>query len=649
MPYSIKKQNLGQIRLPLDASFDLTYRCNNNCRHCWLRIAPDAKEKEQELSFSEIKNIVNQSRMLGVRKWALSGGEPMLRQDFADIFDYITSYAISYSINTNGTFITPAIARLMQRKGNKMVALYGADAKTHDHITRNPGSYDATMRGFAYLKEAGAGFTVQLVPMRDNYHQFAQMVALAESLSRHYRIGAPWLYLSSSADPAINAEIKRQRLSPCAVIDLDKPSLSFEEKMEKETGCGIVKEGDAHLFAACIANRRNFHVDPYGKMGFCGFIKDPGLLYDLKQGTVEEAWEKFVPSLVDKVHGSKENQSNCAVCDKRKNCRWCPVYAYLEHGDYSRKIDYLCEVAEENKRYKEQWKTMHRVYYKIAGITVQVDADLPIQKNTFHAKLDHFKVEGPGTDTIYLHHHFSLPDLKEKDLGVRVYSKAPWSIYKKDASWIYLGISVNKGENELHRVAVFNHDHSRGEIYHPDDKFFNKGGFMALTLFATDQILLARVLADRQGCFMHACGIILNGKGLLFVGHSEAGKSTTSLMLKKQGGEILCDDRIIIHKTGEGFSIHGTWSHGDVPDISPKSAPLHAIFFLEQSKENRLVVIDDKIEIVRRLLACLIKPLVCADWWEKELNLIENIVKHVPCYKMHFDKSGKIVKQISNV
>ncbi len=58
-----------------------------------------------------------------------------------------------------------------------MVALYGATAEIHDHITRTPGSFAATMQGFAYLREAKAGFIVQLIPMRANYHEFDAMIA----------------------------------------------------------------------------------------------------------------------------------------------------------------------------------------------------------------------------------------------------------------------------------------------------------------------------------------------------------------------------------------------------------------------------------------------------------------------------------------
>ena len=253
-------------RLPLEGSLDLTYRCNNNCRHCWLRIPPDSKESRDELSFTEIKKIADEAKKMGCRKWSISGGEPILRPDFTEIFDYLTKNSNAYSINTNGTLITPKIARLLKRKGTKMVALYGATAEIHDHITRNPGSFEATMRGFAYLKEAGAGFMVQLIPMKDNYHQFNDMVKLAESLSKHYRVGAAWLYLSAPRDKKKNIEIIRQRLPPREVVELDKPDLSSEDWQNKESStCNNINE-NGYLFSSCINNRCSFHVDPYCKM-----------------------------------------------------------------------------------------------------------------------------------------------------------------------------------------------------------------------------------------------------------------------------------------------------------------------------------------------------------------------------------------------
>ena len=64
--------------------------------------------------------------------------------------------------------------------------------------------------------------------------------------------------------------------------------------------------------------------------------------------------------------------------------------------------------------------------------------------------------------------------------------------------------------------------------------------------------------------------------------------------------------------------------------------------FLEQSSENRLVRIQEKTDILRRILTYLIKPLWTADWWEKTLSLVEDIVKNTHCYILRFNTTGEI-------
>ena len=114
-------------------------------------------------------------------------------------------------------------------------------------------------------------------------------------------------------------------------------------------------------------------------------------------------------------------------------------------------------------------------YYQCAGITIQVESDLPITDSTFHPKFKRFEVEGPGEDIISIRHHFSLPDISDWDLGAEIYRKPPWAIYKRDSSWLYLGIPTTAKNENLHRIAVFNHDHTRAEIYNPQEAFFGKG------------------------------------------------------------------------------------------------------------------------------------------------------------------------------
>jgi hypothetical protein len=280
-------------------------------------------------------------------------------------------------------------------------------------------------------------------------------------------------------------------------------------------------------------------------------------------------------------------------------------------------------------------------WYSIAGMSIQVEADIPFTDNTFDKKFKKFEIDAPGKDLIRIRHIFSIiPPVIDESWQI-VYKKLPWAIYKKDKFWIYLGISAEDHTSDLWTMGIFNESSSEAIICHPDKNQFTHGKNISLTFYPSDQIILARILADRQSFYVHAAGMILHGKGVLFVGHSGAGKSTTVTMLKDDG-EILCDDRVIIRHWPEGFRIHGTWSHGDVPEVSNSSAELHAIFFIEQSTKNCVEPIDDRKEINRMLPFYIVKPLVTADWWEKSLDLVAQISREVPVYRLKLDTSGKV-------
>lgn len=635
-------------RLPLEGSIDLTYRCNNRCRHCWLWLNKDSSEIKRELNFEKWKKIFDEARQMGSREWVISGGEPMLHPDFTEIFDYLTAKSVTFTLNTNGTMITPEIAKLMKRKGSKMIALYGADSQIHDMITRLPGSFELAMEGFSLLKEYGAGFTVQVVPMKDNYHQLDKMINLAKTLSPSYRIGTSWLFYSAYRSGAMNAQIEKQRLDPKEVVKLDPPLPGYEAKyslIQRESICSL--NGDAaddRLFHKCITTRNSFHIDPYGKMTFCSFVKDPMMKYDLMSGSFEEAWEEFIPALADKVHGGEEYLNNCGSCEKRSSCSWCAVYSWLEHGRYSAPVKYLCDITDEKIIYKKKWKENHNRYYKIGGITIQISSDIPLKKDSFLPKVEKFRVKDPGKDIILLRYHFAIPDVNEDDLGEEVYRKPPWAVFKKRGSWIYREILTDQ-EEIIRRIVVFNGDHSIGEIYLKNAELFTDSPNHALSLFPSDQLLLSRILADRKAITLHSSGMIINGAGLIFTGRSGAGKSTIATLLKNEG-ELLCDEFIIIRKAGNVFRIYGTWSHGDIPDVSNSEAPMKALIFLEKSNENRLVKLSGTKDIISRLLPRLMQPLVTTDWWEKTLATIDELIREVPVYVLKFDRSGKVRKVI---
>ncbi len=283
----------------------------------------------------------------------------------------------------------------------------------------------------------------------------------------------------------------------------------------------------------------------------------------------------------------------------------------------------------------------HCRYYRVGGLTLRIQAAAPILDETFHAKLKQFEVARPSRDVIRIRHHFGLPRVRKADLGKVVYRKPPWTIYEKANTWTYVSSIRSRGVRRTNQISIFSRDYTCGDVYHRSKDIFDRRSIPSLALLPTDQIILSQLLAYRKGCILHASGIALGGKGFLFVGHSGAGKSTVMKMLKGRG-TILCDDRMILRRRSKGFVIYGNWSHGELPDIAARAAPLRAICFLRKAGGNRLILLKDKREIVRGLLSCLIKSFMSAEWWQKTLRLVGQIAQTVPCYRMEFDKSGRI-------
>jgi hypothetical protein len=138
----------------------------------------------------------------------------------------------------------------------------------------------------------------------------------------------------------------------------------------------------------------------------------------------------------------------------------------------------------------------------------------------------------------------------------------------------------------------------------------------------------------------------------MFIGRSEAGKTTTIRMLQqardKNGAsvDILCDETNIARRWNDGWYVYGTWGHGEESEVSGLSAQLMGIFILKHAQVNLITPLSDQSEILKQLLSTMYRPVMTKSWWMREVSVLDRLVKEVPVYEMHFDKSGQIIPML---
>lgn len=115
-------------------------------------------------------------------------------------------------------------------------------------------------------------------------------------------------------------------------------------------------------------------------------------------------------------------------------------------------------------------------------------------------------------------------------------------------------------------------------------------GTMHPFVYPFDEVVYLARLSRERGVLVHGCGLEWQGRGILLLGTSGAGKSTSArLWAQRSDVTVLSDDRIVLRSDGDGYRIFGTPWHGDAGYESNGSAPLEAVFVLEQAPRNRVI------------------------------------------------------------
>ncbi len=340
------KEKAASQRQLLWASLELTFRCNMLCRHCYIQCDQESWVDEPELTTDGWRRILDQLADAGVLWLLLTGGEPLLRPDFAEIYMHAKRRGMLITLFTNGTLVTHEIADLLAAYPPFAVevSLYGRTAEVYEQITTVPGSYERCMEGIARLAARPILLRLKSPLMTLNQHELWDIKAYAESLDVPFHF-----------DPLLNAgmaggvEPTSLRLSPKEVVAWqladDKARESFCRSYEQRAGVQF----DREQLYVCGAGLRSVHVDPAGRLSICMMVREP--FYDLQRGSLAEGWDLFVPTV---RRATMHHEADCYTCELRMTCENCPAYAIMETGDPCGVVPYLCEIAHHRAAVMER-------------------------------------------------------------------------------------------------------------------------------------------------------------------------------------------------------------------------------------------------------------------------------------------------------
>jgi len=340
-------------RAPISFDLEITARCNNDCRHCYInQPAGDRAAKAAELTTAEILSLASEAADMGAMWCLLTGGEPLLRDDFEAIYLGLKRLGLLLSVFTNACLITPAHVKLFGQYPPRdiEVSVYGATRETYEAVTRRRGSYDAFVRGLDLLLESGVKVRLKAMALRSTAHELDQISRFCRERTKDYYRFDPLLHLRFDGDPARNAEIRAERLSPEEVVAVERADEERFGALQRgcDDGSLINPEFEHHdcdhLFH-CGAGNGSFTVGSDGAFRLCSSLWHADTTYDLRRGTLRQAWEEWIPRVRDLRGSDPEFLEKCRACTLVNLCLWCPAHAALETGVMDAWVEYFCEVA----------------------------------------------------------------------------------------------------------------------------------------------------------------------------------------------------------------------------------------------------------------------------------------------------------------
>ena len=330
-----------RLRVPVSGNFELTPRCNFSCEMCYVHEEP----QEAELTAEQWLKLAGDAKEQGLLFLLLTGGEPLLREDFAEIYTELYRLGLVLSINSNGSLVKDYMKLFKKYPPFRMnISLYGKDNETYKRQCKNP-SFDKVLGAIEALKEAKIPVKINSVFTKNNCEDYKEIIDLAKGLGVQIKTTAynyPTIRLCDSTGEnraRLSAEQAGRLIADCDYYRFNRESFLHRARTILD---GSVKESvlcAEGKGVMCRAGRGSFWLAWNGIMRPCGMMTAPES-YPLKAGFAT-AWEEIV-NKTSQIRLPLE----CSACEKKEVCSVCAAMCYAETGKFDKRPQYICDMVD---------------------------------------------------------------------------------------------------------------------------------------------------------------------------------------------------------------------------------------------------------------------------------------------------------------
>ena len=327
--------------IPLSGNFELTPRCNFNCKMCYVH---KQVKPEQELSAREWLEIGKNAADAGMVFLLLTGGEPLMRKDFREIYTGLKRLGLMISINTNAALIDEDWVEFFRKDPPLRfnISLYGGSEATYRALCGHEGFGRVTW-AIKALREAGMQVRLNASITPENAADIPAIYAFGE------QVGVPVKGTAYMFPPArING--RAYGSSPYRFTPEDAARYTLTCREQYMTPEALSRGADASTESEdcsdgqgermrCRAGKTAFWVTWDGRMLPCGMFPTEG--YSLADGEFTEIWCR-----IKQDTAAITLPPECRACSHKEQCPACAAACLSETGNTTVCPEYVCRMTK---------------------------------------------------------------------------------------------------------------------------------------------------------------------------------------------------------------------------------------------------------------------------------------------------------------